>query len=82
MREGLATLVFGIAVSVYYLVASWLVASPLKIGFVPISFVLALLFLCTNLVLIYRRVGRKNSPITEGLRSSYMGLLQWVRRVR
>ncbi len=82
VREGLATLIFGMAIGIYYLVAPWLSPSSWKFKMIPGLFFVGLLIVILSGYLIYRRVGRKTSLWQERLQGARINLLQWVRHTR
>ncbi len=82
VREGLATLIFGVSLGVYYLVIPWLEAAPWKWQMIPDDAIVGILILFFSTYLIYRRVGRKTSAWAERLREVKLNLLQWVRHIR
>lgn len=67
-QEGLASLVFGMLVGVYYLVAPWIVQGSWMIWKIPGEFVIGGLMVVASLILIKRRVGRQDTGIWDKLK--------------
>lgn len=69
-KEGLAALMFGVLVGIYYLVAGWIMPPGARVWLLPNQFLLGLGVAVICGYLIYHRSGKKN----QGL-----NLLQWLR---
>lgn len=67
-QEGLASLIFGVMVGVYYLVVGWIQEPLGKIGFVPYEFLFSLLLMGVFGYIILKRVGRRDGGTWSKLR--------------
>lgn len=68
-QEGLASLVFGLLIGIYYLVAPWIVQDSWLIWRLPGQFVLGVLGVAGSIYLIQQRVGRREMGIWDKLKS-------------
>jgi prolipoprotein diacylglyceryltransferase len=82
VREGLATLIFVAAVGLYYIGTSMLVEPAWRLVIVPGELILGLFLLLLSGYLIYRRVGRREGGLGNGIKEMRLNLLQWSRRRR
>lgn len=69
-QEGLAALVFGLLVGIYYLVVGWMLPPGWRLWVLPGQFVAGLVVVVICGYLIYQRTGKKNQSLN---------LLQWLR---
>ncbi len=70
-QEGLASLIFGISVGVYFMMTGWIVRSNFGILFnlIPVEFIFGILMIAVCAYMIEKRVGRRDTTLWGKLKA-------------